>query len=301
MAGETLSQMIERARPSVVLIRRISGGHGTGVIFNVDGQYGYIVTNRHVVRDESEVLVTVDDSSPRKGLVIGSDDIYDLAFVKIAGQNLRAIPFGDSSRVNAGAEVVVIGYPLNYQDEATVTRGIVSARQYDSRFRSDVIMSDVTMNPGNSGGPMLSSGGEIVGINTFISGRNRGNVYGFAIPESAVRTFASRLSVPIPPTRPQYSSPGSASPKQHGPVGQTQPDPQPRPVQQTQSKSQASSSSSRLGNYLKSFGVGGVAGAIIGVAVANFALGIEGDLSASLVISGLIGGSLAVFARMKIG
>ena len=85
MAGESMSQMIERVRPSVVLVRRLSGAHGTGVIFNADGQYGYIVTNRHVVGDEREVMVTVNDSTPRRGLVMGSDDIYDLAIVKIAG------------------------------------------------------------------------------------------------------------------------------------------------------------------------------------------------------------------------
>ena len=156
MAGESMSQMIERVRPSVVLVRRLSGAHGTGVIFNADGQYGYIVTNRHVVGDEREVMVTVNDSTPRRGLVMGSDDIYDLAIVKIAGRSLRAIPFGDSSRVNAGTTVVAIGYPLNYQSVATATTGIVSARQYDERHRSDVIMSEVTMNQGNSGGPMLS-------------------------------------------------------------------------------------------------------------------------------------------------
>ena len=306
MAGETLSQMIERVRPSVVLIRKVSGGHGTGVIFNADGQYGYIVTNRHVVGDDREVMVTVNDSSPRKGLVMGSDDIYDLAFVKIAGRDLRATPFGDSSRVNAGAEVVAIGYPFHYQGEPIATKGIVSAIQYDSRHRSDVIMSDVTINPGNSGGPMLSLNGEILGINTFMSGNKQGNKYSFAIPESSVRTFASRLSVPIPPPRPQPSRPANTPPQQPRPAQQSQPPPQPRPTtqpqpaQQTRPTSQASASPSRLGTYLKVFGVGFVAGGILGVAVANFALGIKGDLSASLIISGLVGGSLALLVRMKI-
>ena len=284
MAKESLSRMIERVRPSVVLINRISGGGGTGVIFNADGQYGYIVTNQHVVGDAREVLVAVNDSTPRKGLVMGTDDIYDLAFVKIAGQNLRAVPFGDSSRVDAGTEVVAIGYPLHYQGEATVTRGIVSGRRYENRYRSDVIMSDVTMNPGNSGGPMLSTNGEVLGINTYISNNNTGNTYGFAIPESAVRTFASRLSVPIPPTRPQQ-------PRYT----------QPRPTPQRRPAPKAGFRPNQSDTYLKVFGIGFVAGAILGVAVAYNAVGIEADIPTWLVASGLIGGSVAVFAKMKIG
>ena len=295
MAKESLSWMIERVRPSVVLINRISGGGGTGVIFNADGQYGYIVTNQHVVGDAREVLVAVNDSTPRKGLVMGTDDIYDLAFVKIAGQNLRAVPFGDSSRVNAGTEVVAIGYPLHYQGEATVTRGIVSARRYENRHRSDVIMSDVTMNPGNSGGPMLSTNGEVLGINTYISNNNTGNTYGFAIPESAVRTFASRLSVPIPPTRPQQPRSAQQAPPQQPRYTQPRPTPQRRPAPK------AGFRPNQLDTYPKVFGIGFVAGAILGVAVAYVAVGIEGDIPAWLVVSGLIGGSVAVFAKMKIG
>ena len=284
MAGESRSQMIDRVRPSVVLIRRSSGAHGTGVIFNTDSQYGYVVTNRHVVMDEREVVVTVNDSTPRKGLVLGLDDIFDLAFVKIAGEGLRAIPLGDSSRVEAGDDVVAIGYPLQYQNVATVTTGIVSARQYDRRHRSEVIMSQVTMNPGNSGGPMLSVEGEILGINTFISSNTPGNAYGFAIPESAIRTFASRLSIPVPARRARPSGPLASA-----------------PARQPQTASpQAGAKSRGLGDYAKVFGLGFAGGAVLGVAAANLVLGIKGDLSITLIISGLIGGGLAVFARMKI-
>ena len=286
MTEESLSQMIARVRASVVRIQTHSS-IGTGVIFSADGQYGYIATNQHVVGDAHEVMVTVNDSNTLRGLVLERDDIYDLAFVKIEGRDLRAIPFGDSSRVNAGTEVVAIGYPLNYQSVATVTTGIVSARPHNPQYRSEVIMSDVTMNPGNSGGPMLSVSGEILGINTFMSANNPGNAYGFAIPESAVRTFASRSSVPIPPARPQTS-------------GQATTPPSPSPSPQAHASPQASASPSRLSTYLKSFGLGFAAGAVLGVAVARFAVGVEGDLSASLIISGLIGGSLALVLRMKI-
>ena len=226
---------------------------------------------------------------PSKGIVLGVDDIYDLAFVRITGQCLQAIPLGDSSRVKAGADVVAIGYPLRYQNVAVATEGMISAWQHEPRYRSEVIMSAVTLNPGNSGGPMLSAEGEILGINTFISGDNLGNAYGFAVPESAVRTFASRLSIPVPASRERHSGPASAQPQQPRTASE------PRPA-----SPQVGNKSRGMGAYAKVFGVGFAAGAVLGVAAANLAFGIKGDLSIALVISGLIGGGLAVLVKMKI-
>lgn len=295
MASESLSQMIERIRPSIVQIRTGSGS-GSAVIFNVDGEVGYIVTNRHVVKDNRQVRVVVNDSSEYTGQVVGMDDGYDLAFVRIAGRNLRAVPFGNSSNVGAGDEVVAIGYPRpsDFRGEATVTKGIVSAKRYEPRFGSQVIQSDLTVHPGNSGGPMLSVNGEILGINTYITNYDTGNAYTFAIPEATVRTAASRLSIPVPPASSQHSH------RAPGPTRQNGPTPPVTPTQPSPSASQASGSTNRLGTYLKSFGIGFIGGAILGVAVASLALKIEGDLSVPLVVSGLIGGGSAVLLTMKI-
>ena len=91
----------------------------------------------------------------------------DLAVVTICCGQFHTLPFGDASRLEPGGEVVAIGYALGLSGEASITRGIVSAIRYDSRYLSDVIQTDAAINPGNSGGPMLSMSGEILGINTF--------------------------------------------------------------------------------------------------------------------------------------
>ncbi len=126
-----------------------------------------MVTNEHVVEGQSRVSVTVNDSTTYSGTVLGVDAVRDLAVVSICCGDFTALEFGDAAGLEAGDEIVAIGYALGLSGEATVTRGIVSAVRYDSRFLSDVIQTDAAINPGNSGGPMLSMSGQILGINTF--------------------------------------------------------------------------------------------------------------------------------------
>ena len=164
--SEPISVMVRRARPAVV---RISSGTGigTGVIFDTQGRTGYVVTNEHVVEGQSRVSVTVNDSTTYSGTVLGVDAVRDLAVVSICCGDFTALEFGDADGLEAGDEVVNIGYALGFSGEATVTKGIVSALRYDSRYQAYVIQSDAVINPGNSGGPMLSAAGQILGINTF--------------------------------------------------------------------------------------------------------------------------------------
>ena len=126
-----------------------------------------MVTNEHVVEGQSRVSVTVNDSTTYSGTVLGVDATRDLAVVSICCGDFTALEFGDATALEVGDEIVAIGYALGLSGEATVTRGIVSAVRYDSRFLSDVIQTDAAINPGNSGGPMLSMSGQILGINTF--------------------------------------------------------------------------------------------------------------------------------------
>ena len=140
---------------------------GTGVIFDTQGRTGYVVTNEHVVEGQSRVRVTVNDSTTYDGKVLGVDAVRDLAVVSICCGDFTALEFGDAAALEVGDEIVAIGYALGLSGEATVTRGIVSAVRYDSRFLRDVIQTDAAINPGNSGGPMLSMSGQILGINTF--------------------------------------------------------------------------------------------------------------------------------------
>ena len=208
-SAAALSEMVRQARPAVVRIES-SAGAGSGVIFETQGQTGFVITNQHVVEGVAEVSITVNDSFTYRGVVLGTDPVRDLAVVRICCGSFRKLSFGDASRLEPGDEVVAIGYALGLSGEATITRGIVSAIRYDSRRQSDVIQTDAAINPGNSGGPMLSMSGEILGINTFrftatSDGRPIDRL-GFAISATTVRQRVTALktaqAAPTPtPTR----------------------------------------------------------------------------------------------------
>ncbi len=150
------------------MVRITSGsGTGSGVIYDTQGQTGYVITNEHVVSGQNRVNVTVGDATTYSGAVLGVDAVRDLAVVSICCGSFTALGFGDAVGLEVGDEVIAIGYALGLSGEASVSRGIVSAIRYDSRYLSDVIQTDAAINPGNSGGPMLSLSGEILGINTF--------------------------------------------------------------------------------------------------------------------------------------
>ena len=186
----SLSEMVKQARTSVVRIETDSSS-GSGAIYEIEGQTAYVITNQHVIEGYSRAWVTVNDRDEYNGTVLGTDAVRDLAVIKICCGDFTKLPFGDASELEPGASVVIIGYPLGLPGQATISQGIVSAIRYDSDYLSDVIQTDAAVNPGNSGGPMLSLSGEILGINTFrheethdgrpVEGLN------FAISEETVR------------------------------------------------------------------------------------------------------------------
>ena len=210
-----LSAMVKQVRPAVVRIQTSSGA-GSGVIFETQGQTGYIVTNHHVVEGDVQVTVIVNDSTTYSGSVLGTDSARDLAVVSICCGSFQTLPFGNAATLQPGDEVVAIGYALGLPGEATVSLGIVSAVRYDSAFRSDVIQTDAAINPGNSGGPMLSLSGEILGINTFRydesqSGRPTEGL-GFAISGTTVQRQISTLPVGTPAPTPTLTRRPTAMP-----------------------------------------------------------------------------------------
>ena len=221
-----LSAMVKQVRPAVVRIQT-SSGSGSGVIFETQGQTGYVVTNHHVVEGEVQVSVIVNDSTTYSGSVLGTDSVRDLAVVSICCARFQALPFGNAAALQPGDEVVAIGYALGLPGQATVTRGIVSAVRYDSTHRSDVIQADAAINPGNSGGPMLSISGEILGINTFRydesqSGRPTEGL-GFAISGTTVQqqipTLRAGPPAPTPtPTRRPTATPVPRQTSDFGPT-----------------------------------------------------------------------------------
>ena len=221
-----LSDMVRLARPAVVRIQTGSSS-GSGVIFETQGTTGYVITNHHVVEGDARVNVIVNDSATYQGTVLGSDAVRDLAVVRICCASFRALSFGNAAALQPGDEVVNIGYALGLPGEATVTRGIISAVRYDSRYLSNVIQTDAAINPGNSGGPMLSTTGEILGINTFrISETNSGRSaegLGFAISGTTVQQQIPMLKAgspaPIPtPTRRPATTPVPGQTADFGPT-----------------------------------------------------------------------------------
>jgi serine protease Do len=162
---------------------------GSGVIISPDG---YIVTNNHVVEGSSEIEVALNDRRKFIGKVIGFDKMTDIALVKIEAQNLPAMIFGNSDSLQVGEWVIAVGNP--FELNSTVTAGIVSAKARNIDIIEDAssiesfIQTDAVVNPGNSGGALVNTNGELIGINTAIithTGQYEG--YSFAIPSNLVQ------------------------------------------------------------------------------------------------------------------
>lgn len=160
------------------------GGSGSGSIID---KRGYILTNRHVVENAYEVLITLYNGKQFKGEVVGTDPENDLAVVKFdpGGMKLNTIPMGSSSNLKVGQKVLAIGNPFGY--DRTLTTGIVSGLGRPVRNDRDIVIrdmiqTDASINPGNSGGPLINSRGEMIGINTMIYSPTGGSVgIGFAV------------------------------------------------------------------------------------------------------------------------
>lgn len=159
-------------------------GVGSGFIISTDG---YLMTNHHVVDGADEIYVTLPDKREFKGKLIGSDQRTDVALVKIDTTGLPALKIGDPKDVRVGQWVLAIGSPFGL--ESTVTAGIVSAKGRETGDYLPFIQTDVAVNPGNSGGPLLNMRGEVIGINSQIYSRTGGFMgISFAIPiDEAIR------------------------------------------------------------------------------------------------------------------
>jgi serine protease Do len=164
-------------------------GVGSGFIISNDG---YIMTNSHVVEGADEVYVTLTDKREFKAKIIGSDKRSDVALVKIEGANLPKINIGDSNKIRAGEWVIAIGSPFGLEN--TVTAGIVSAKARDTGDYLPLIQTDVAVNPGNSGGPLINMRGEVIGINSQIYSRSGGYMgISFAVPIDEAMRVSDQL------------------------------------------------------------------------------------------------------------
>lgn len=170
---------------------------GSGVMISNDG---YIVTNNHVVDGADELLVTLYDKKDYKAKVVGKDPSTDLAVIKIEAKDLPYLQFANSDDVHLGQWVLAIGYPLNL--ETTVTSGIVSAKSRSIGINSrnskspikSFIQTDAAVNPGNSGGALVNTNGDVIGINSAIASPTGSYAgYSYAIPSNLVQKVVSDI------------------------------------------------------------------------------------------------------------
>ena len=179
----------KQAQPNPGKPQEADRGVGSGFIIESNG---LILTNAHVVEGATTIYVTLTDKREFKAKLLGMDKRTDVAVVKIDARDLPRLPLGDSSRVRVGEWVLAIGSPFGLEN--TVTAGIVSAKSRDTGDYLPFIQTDVAVNPGNSGGPLLNTAGQVIGINSQIFSRSGGYMgISFAIPIDEAMRVADQL------------------------------------------------------------------------------------------------------------
>ncbi|WP_055048048.1 S1C family serine protease [Devosia sp. A16] len=187
----TVSDVAETVGPAVGMVTTDGKGHGSGVVLSQDG---LVVTNSHVVGTHKDVHLALPDGQRLAGRVLGADPDTDLAILKVDGGTLPIATLGDSNELKRGHIAIAIGNPLGF--ESTVTAGVISAlgrslRSPSGRPIEDVIQTDAALNPGNSGGALVSSLGEVVGISTAMIAGAQGIC--FAVASNTVKLVLSEV------------------------------------------------------------------------------------------------------------
>jgi len=197
--SRAVTGVVEKVGPAVVSLRvtaRRGGsgeqeGAGSGFVVAPDG---YIVTNHHVVHGSSELRALFIDGSEYTARVVGADPATDVAVVRVQDGGLPVAEFGDSEKLRVGQLAIAIGNPLGFQN--SVSAGVVSAlgrnlRSQSGRLIENIIQTDVSLNPGNSGGPLADSAGRVIGVNTAMIRMAQGLC--FAVPSATARWVVSEI------------------------------------------------------------------------------------------------------------
>ena len=169
-------------------------GSGSGVVYKIEGDFAYIVTNNHVIEGAKKIDISLQSGETTTAELVGKDALSDLAVLKIDAKYAKTVlEFGDSDKIRAGDQVTAIGNPLGLDFSGTVTQGIVSAVERSIKVETsagdwelNVIQTDAAINPGNSGGALLNTAGEVIGINSLKISQGGVEGLGFAIPSNEV-------------------------------------------------------------------------------------------------------------------
>lgn len=207
MENGSLAAAVEKAVDSAVMIRNYSNNKvtstGSGFIYKIDGNYAYVMTNHHVVSGGNKWTIITSTDEEIEGQVLGSDEYLDLAVVRVDKKNYMSnVSVGDSSKIKLGDTVFTIGAPVGYEYRGTVTNGIISGlnRLVEVSVKSsagdwvmEVIQTNAAVNPGNSGGPLLNSNGEVIGVISMKLVENSIEGMGFAIPIDYAMSHVEKL------------------------------------------------------------------------------------------------------------
>lgn len=181
-----------------------TSSEGSGVVYKVDGDTAYVVTNNHVIDGADAINIIMADGTQVEAEVVGSDPWTDLAVLKISSDVVTTVAeFGDSDSLKVGEPAIAIGSPLGSEYATTVTQGIISGLDRSvavdidgdgtSDWMANVIQTDAAINPGNSGGALLNAAGQVIGINSMKVSSDQVEGMGFAIPASQVQTIIAQL------------------------------------------------------------------------------------------------------------
>lgn len=197
-----VSELVERSENKVVTVISTYGdqeiGSGSGAIYKIENDTVFVITNHHVIQKGNGVRVMFADQSSATAEVVGSDELTDLALLKMkTDSQVEAFTIGDSSLVKKGEYVIAMGSPLGVQYQGSVSGGLISGTNRTVSSAQDwdmtVLQIDAAINPGNSGGPLINMAGELIGINSMKIADTEVEGFGFAIPINEVIPIVQQL------------------------------------------------------------------------------------------------------------
>lgn len=212
--NDTIKSAIGKVYDAVLYVENYNGdklqGTGTGFIYKKDKEYGYIMTNHHVIENSNKVIVVTTDGQEIEAKLLGSDEIADIAVLTIPVENVKQVAsIGESTKAELGDTLFTVGSPLGKKYMGTVTKGILSGKERtievsltNGKFVMEVLQTDAAINPGNSGGPLLNINGEVIGVNSMKLVQDEIEGMGFSIPIEVASSVAEKIEKDGKVTRP---------------------------------------------------------------------------------------------------